>query len=67
MRYKKSYANKVLDAYITEIEAVRERIRKDFLDMDFSNASARNEMEESVAAMLMECDNLISDIELQKL
>lgn len=66
-RYKKSYANKVLDAYIEEAEGVRYRIQKDFADMDFENASARNDMEDCVQRMLAQCDSLIQEIQGQKI
>ncbi|MDE7062730.1 MAG: hypothetical protein K2O73_05750 [Lachnospiraceae bacterium] len=66
-RYKKSYANKVLNAYIEEVEGVRYRIQKDFEDMDFENASARNDMEDCVQRMLAQCDSLIQEIQGQKL
>lgn len=67
MRYKKSYANKTLDAYIAEVEELRYRIDKDFADMDFANASARNEMEDIIRRMMAECDRLISDIRMKKI
>lgn len=67
MRYKKSYANKTLDAYIAEVEELRYRIDKDFTDMDFANASARNEMEDIIRRMMAECDRLISDIRMKKI
>ncbi|MDE7062794.1 MAG: hypothetical protein K2O73_06080 [Lachnospiraceae bacterium] len=67
MRYKKSYANKTLDAYIAEVEELRDRIDKDFTDMDFANASARNEMEDIIRRMMAECDRLISDIRMKKI
>lgn len=66
-RYKKSHANKVLDAYIEEVEDVRYRIQKDFEDMDIENASARNDMEDCVQRMLAQCDSLIQEIQGQKL
>lgn len=66
MRYKKSYTNKTLDAYIAEVEAVRDRILKDFTDMDFENASARNEAEDCVQRMAAECDRLLYDIRTKK-
>ncbi len=66
-RYKKSYANKVLDAYIEEVEDIRYRIQKDFSDMDFENASARNGMEDCVRRMSALCDALIFEIYSQKL
>lgn len=66
-RYKKSYANKVLDAYIDEVEDIRYRIQKDFGDMDFENASARNDMEDCVRQMSALCDALIFEIYSQKL
>lgn len=67
MRYKKSYANAMLDKYIGEVEEIRYRIEKDFPDMDFANASARSEMEECIIRMLSYCDGLISDIQAHKL
>lgn len=66
-RYKKSYANKVLDAYIDEVEDIRYRIQKDFGDMDLENASARSHMEDCVGQMTALCDALIFEIYSQKL
>lgn len=66
-RYKKSYANKLMNEYIEELEAIKRDICKNFQDMDLTNASVQNEMEEIIGYITWECDSLISAIESRKL
>lgn len=66
-RYKKSYANKLMNAYIEELEDIKRDVCKSFQDMDLANASVQNEMEKIIGHITWECDSLISAIEIRKL
>lgn len=66
-RYKKSYANKLMNAYIEELEDIKRKVSRNFQDMDLTNASVQNEMEEIIDCITWECDSLISAIESRKL
>ncbi len=51
-------------------QAYQYRMKREYLlekDMDFANASARNEMEDIIRRMMAECDRLISDIRMKKI
>lgn len=66
-RYSRRYANRLLQAYIDEIEEVREKVEKDFAEKDFENASARDDMEDCVRRIRSECNYLIAQIQIQML
>lgn len=55
-------AKKMVDVYTSEIERHMKRIRKDFNDMDFENASAKLEMDIVIREIESNCRNLINDI-----
>lgn len=61
-RYKKSYAERLVSNYIEEIERQRNSMRKNFEDMDFVNANARDEFEKIVTCMTDNCNSLINEI-----
>ncbi len=49
--------------YISEIKEQRTKIKKNFNDMDLENATAKNEIESAVNAIIQECNLLISKLE----
>ena len=65
-RYKASYAQRLVNNYIAEIERQKASIDKNFRDMDFENADARDEFEDKKNSMINECDNLINLIKAYK-
>lgn len=59
----KKYLNRMLDAYVEDLEDIKNRIVKDFTDMDFENATTRTEMQDVVYQMVAHCDNIKNNIE----
>lgn len=66
-RYKKSYANKLMNAYIEELEDIKRKVQKNFQDMDLANADLQDEMQEIIDGITWECESLRSAIESRKL
>ncbi len=66
-RYKKSYANKLMNAYIEELEDIKRKVQKNFQDMDLANAGLQDEMQEIIDGIIWECESLRSAIEGRKL
>lgn len=48
--------------YISKIKKQREKVKKNFEEMDFENASARNDAEKTVNDISSACDALISKL-----
>jgi len=63
MRCSASSANGLVSTYVRQLNTQIESIQKNFNDMDFENASARNEMEAVINNMKSSCRNLISDLQ----
>lgn len=61
-REKGSYARRLVNSYISYINNQKKYIRKNFEDMDFENADARNEFEAVVETMESDCDALVNKI-----
>ena len=61
--YKKSTANSIFRGYKTTLERAKYDINKNFGQMDFANADARNEMEEHVVEMIRSCETLLTEME----
>ena len=57
-----SYAERLQNSYIKYINNQKQYIRKNFEDMDFENADARDEFEAIVENMERNCDTLVSKI-----
>ncbi len=57
-----SYAKRLQNSYIKYINSQKQYIRKNFEDMDFENADARDEFEAIVESMERNCDTLVSKI-----
>lgn len=57
-----SYATRLRNNYVKYINAQKAYIRKNFEDMDFENADAREEFESIVESMERNCDALVNKI-----
>ncbi|HEX9062319.1 MAG TPA: hypothetical protein VF941_19280 [Clostridia bacterium] len=55
-------ARQLIDAYVNEIERQIKSIQKNFNDMDFENADARNEAENIINNMKSNCRSLIDEL-----
>lgn len=62
-RCSRSYAQRLLDNYITNVNSQIYQIQKNFGEMDFENAKAKEEMAEIIDKMINCCNSLISDLE----
>lgn len=56
-------AEKKQDAYIRHLSKLKERVREEFIEMDFENADKRDEMERKVERLESEYKELISKLE----
>ncbi|MBE6047146.1 MAG: hypothetical protein E7213_01855 [Clostridium sp.] len=61
-RSNASYSNKMIKAYVEEITKQKKLIKRNFEEMDFENADARNKFKEIVNEMIRNCDSLISKL-----
>lgn len=59
---KASSAQYIVNRCIGDINDVISDIQKNFNDMDFENASAREEMQDVIDNMKRHCRNLISEL-----
>ena len=57
-----SYCNRLVSSYVKYINNQKKYMRKNFEDMDFENADARDEFEAIVENMESKCDVLVSKI-----
>lgn len=57
-----SYAERLQASYIKYINNQKQYIRKNFEDMDFENADARDKFEAIVESMESNCDALVNKI-----
>ena len=57
--YKSSTANRIFRGYKSSLERAKYDFNKNFNQMDFENADAREEVREHVAEMIRSCDKLI--------
>ena len=55
-------AGGLVDRYVNEIQRQIEKIQKNFYDMDFENADARNEIEQIINEMKAEGRRLINEL-----
>lgn len=62
----KKYLNKMLDAYIEEIEDISRTLQKNFEEMDFENARTREDMQVVVDNMKSTCKDIRNMIEENK-
>lgn len=58
-----SHCNSLISNYIEEIDVYKNKISKNFEDMDFKNAVTRTEFGEIVTEMINNCDSLIGKLE----
>lgn len=49
--------------YISVIEEQREKVKKNFQDMDLENATVRDEIEKEANEIVKECNQLISKLQ----
>ena len=61
-RSSASYSKKMINTYVKEIREQKKRINRNFEEMDFENADARNKFKEIVNEMTRNCDSLISKL-----
>lgn len=59
-RATSSYCYRLIDKYIEEIESSKNKITKNFNDMDLENASVQRDIYDVVMEMTKYCDDLIS-------
>lgn len=57
-----SYANRLRNSYVNYINTQKKYIRKNFEDMDFENADARDQFEAVIESMEANCDALVNKI-----
>ena len=62
MGYTKAYSERLVCNYTEAIEIQKKKIVKNFEQMDFENAQAKNECSDIVDAMINNCNRLISEI-----
>ena len=62
MGYTRSYCNRLISNYIEEIETQIKSIDKNFIQMDFENAIARDACEVIVVDMKKQCNDLINQL-----
>lgn len=63
MGYTRAYCNRLISNYIEEIEFQIKYIEKNFTQMDFENAVARDECEAIVVNMIKQCNDLINQLD----
>ena len=60
--YSKSFCEGLISNYISDISDYQKKMIKNFNEMDFKNANARDKVEDIVNDMVQECNNLITEI-----
>jgi len=59
-------ANKLIASYIKEITAQMNSVQKDFNNMKFENANAKDQIEEIVKLIKSDCGSLINALQSYK-
>ncbi|NLD48581.1 MAG: hypothetical protein GX660_15570 [Clostridiaceae bacterium] len=61
-RYSAHTAKKLIDLYVNQIETQIALVQKNFNEMDFENADARNNMEDIIKSMKSNYRDLINEL-----
>ena len=57
-----SEANAIRSSYISTYRSIKEKVNRNFQDMDFENAQQRDDMEEIVTKIKEVCDNCCDEL-----
>lgn len=60
--YRSSTAKSIIRGYRTDLERMKYDCNKNFNQMDFENADAKNDMQEHVDSIINSCETLLSEL-----